>query len=177
MAAQVVSANLTFNFQATQTDSAGLINPITASGGIQYPSSLGTFANATGAANSVDTMYAASLTLSAAATHINLHAATDILGNSVVFARVRGWCVYVTTLTAAYLVNVYTRTGTDPLVWLPVTTSGALWCAPGGIMCATDPTSTSTNGYVVSSTSYDFTLDPGSNTVACYVLIIGNSAA
>ena len=177
MAAQVVTGNLTFNFQATQTDSTGLINPITASGGIQYPSSLGSLANATGAANSVDTLYAASLTLAAAATHINLHAATDILGNSVVFARVRGWAVYVTTLTAAFLLNVYTRTGTDPLVWLPVTTTNALWVPPGGLMCATDPTSTATNGYVVSSSSFDFTLDPGSNTVAAYVTIIGNSAA
>jgi hypothetical protein len=177
MAAQTVTGQLTFNFQAQQTDSSGLINPISASGGIQYPSSLAAFANATGAANSVDTLYSASLTLSAAATHINLHAATDILGNSVVFARVRGWCVYVTTLTAAYLLNIYTRTGTDPLVWLPVTTTSALWCPPGGLYCGTDPTSTTTNGWVVSSTSYDFTLDPGSNTVAAYVLIIGNSAA
>jgi hypothetical protein len=177
MSAQVVTANLTFNFQATQTDSAGLINPISASGGIQYPSSLGVFANATGAANSVDTLYAAQLTLAGAATHVNLHAATDILGNAVVFARVRGWAVYVTTQTAAFLVNIYTRTGTDPLVWLPVTTSGALWAAPGGLVAAADPISTSTNGYVVSSSSYDFTIDPGANTVTANVLIVGNSAA
>ena len=177
MAAQVVTATWTINLQAQQTDTAGLINPITAAGGILYPSSLGNFANATGAANSVDTLYAASLTLAGAATHINLHAATDILGNSVVFARVRGWAVYVSTLTAAFLLNIYTRTGTDPLVWLPVTTTGALWAAPGGMYCGTDPTSTTTNGWVVGASSYDFTLDPGSNTVAAQLLIIGNSAA
>lgn len=177
MAAQVVTANWLINLQATQTDSAGLINPVSAAGSISYPTSLGQFANATGMPNSVDTLYAASLTLSGAAAHVNLHSATDILGNTVVFARVRGWAVYVTTLTAAYLVNIYTRTGTDPLVWLPVTTTGALWAAPGGIYCGTDPTSTTTNGWVVGSSSYDFTLDPGANTVACYLLIIGNSAA
>ena len=177
MSAQVVTAGLTFNFQATQTDSSGLVNPITASGGIQYPSSLGQFATGTGLPNCVDTLYSAALTLAATPTHINLHAATDILGNSVVFARARAWVVYVTTLTAAFLLNVYTRTGTDPLVWLPVTTSGALWVPPGGIMCATDPTSITTNGYVVSSSSFDFTLDPGANTVTAYVLIPGNSAA
>jgi hypothetical protein len=177
MSAQVVTGQLTFNFQATQVDSSGLVNPITASGGIQYPSSLGNFLNATGAANSIDTLYSAQLTMAGAATHVNLHAATDILGNAVVFARVRGWAVYVTTLTAAFLLNVYTRTGTDPLVWLPVTTSGALWVPPGGLGCVTDPISTSTNGFVVSSTSYDFTLDPGANTVVANVLIIGNSAA
>jgi hypothetical protein len=177
MAAQNVTGQLTLNFQAVQTDTTGLVNPISAAGSIQYPSSLSAFANATGAAYSVDTLYSASLTLAAAATHINLHAATDILSNSVVFARVRGWCVYVTTLTAAYLLNIYTRTGTDPLVWLPVTTSSALWCPPGGIYCGTDPTSTTTNGWVVGSTSYDFTLDPGANTVTAQVMILGNSAA
>lgn len=174
MAAQVIAGTTTINASFVQTDSTGLITPIQAQGLIQF---INQFNNLTGTANGVDTLYAAQLTLAAAATHINLHAATDILGNSVVFARVRFWAVQVVTATAGYIVNIYTRTGTDPVTWLPITTTGALWCPPGGVVLGIDPNSTSTNGYVVGASAYDFTVDPGANTVVCNLLIAGNSAA
>lgn len=174
MAAQVINGTVTINASFVQTDSTGLITPIQAQGLIQF---INQFNNLSGTANGVNTLYAAQLTLSGAATHINLYSFTDILGNTVSNARVRFWGVQVVTATAAYIVNVYTRTGTDPVTWLPVTTMGALWCPPSGVVVASDPQSTSTNGWVVGSAAYDFTVDPGANTVVCNVLIAGNTAA
>ena len=92
-------------------------------------------------------------------------------------ARCRFWFINVTTLTANFIVNVYTRTGTDPVGWLPVTTTAALWCAPGGMLMGVDPLSTSTNGWVVNSGAFDFTVDPGANTVVCNLIIAGNTGA
>lgn len=177
MAAQVVTGNFTISLQATQTVSAGVISSYAIPLGMQYPSALGNLLNATGAANSVDTAYSASLSLAAAVTTINLHAFTDPGGNSVAMARVRAWAVYNTSSTAANIINLYTLTGTDPLTWLPQVTTATLWVPPGGIMLGTDPLSTSTNGWVVSASHFSFSLDPGANTVTCDVLILGNSAA
>ena len=176
MAAQNVTGNVTLNAAFVETIAAGATTAtqfqIAANGILQQ-----TLAYATGASASIDTMYSAQLTLSGAATHINLHAFTDPAGNSASFARVRAWFVQNLTTTAGYLINIYTRTGTDPVTWLPVTTTGALWVAAGGTYFGIDALSTSTNGCVVSSSAYDFTLDPGANTVSCNVIIVGNSAA
>lgn len=174
MAAQVVVGQGSLNFTFTQTDSSGLITPVS------FPatfSQIMQLANATGVLNAVDTLIGQQLTLAAAPTHYNLHAATDIGSNSVVFARVRFWGVQVLTLTAGFIVNVYTRTGTNPVTWLPITTTGALWAPPGGFVCGYDPISVTTNGYVVGSGANDFTIDPGANTVLCNVVIAGNSVA
>ena len=177
MAAQNVTATFTLQCAATENISSGVITPYPIPCGFVYPSTLGNLINGTGAANAVDCIYSKTLTLAGAATHVDLFAFTDPGGNSVSMLRCRAWALYVSTITAAYLVNVYTRTGTDPLTWLPVTTSGALWCPPSGIYVGMDPASTSTNGWVVSSSSFDFTVDPGANTVTCDLLILGNSAA
>jgi len=174
MAAQVVTGNINIGANFAQVDSTGLVQPITAAANAALNVAL---SNATGATQAIDTLYGAQLTLTGAATHINLHAAVDILGNSVVFARVRFWWVYVVTLTAGYIVNVYTRSGTNPVTWLPTATSSALWAPPGGVVMGIDPYSTTTNGYVVGSGANDFTLDPGANTVVCNVIIAGNSGA
>ena len=174
MAAQNVSGPVNVTCSFVETVSAGLVVPISAACTAAFSAN---FVYGTGAANALDTIYAKSLSLAGAATHIDLYAFTDPLGNSVSMARCRFWFVWVTTTTAAYIVNVYTRTGTDPVTWLPITTTGALWCPPGGMLMGVDPISTTTNGWVVSSSAYDFTLDPGANTVACNVVIAGNSAA
>lgn len=177
MSAQVVTGTISLNCQASQTDTSGLVNAIQAAGSIQYPPTLGQLANGTGLTQCVDCMYSAQLTLSAAATHINLNAFTDILGNSVAAARCRFWAVQVVTQTAAFLINIYTRTGTNPVVWLPITTTAALWAGPGGMYVGIEPLSTTTNGWVVSASHNDFTVDPGANTVVCNVLILCNTAA
>ena len=174
MSAQVVSGPVNVNAALVQTDTAGLVVPIQAACTANYLINL---VNGTGAANAIDCIYAKTLSLAGAATHINLYSFTDPLGNTVSMARCRFWFVYVTTLTAAYLVNIYTRTGTDPVTWLPQVTTATLWCPPGGLVMGVDPASTSTNGWVVSSSAFDFTLDPGANTVACSVVIAGNTAA
>lgn len=177
MAAQTVTGSFSLNVAAQQTVSAGVINSYTIPIGFVYPSTLGQLLNATGAANSVDTAYSASLSLAAAVTTINLHAFTDPGGNSVAMARCRAWAVYNTSSTAGFIINIYTLTGTNPVVWLPLVTTNTLWVPPGGIMLGTDPLSTTTNGWVVATAHNTFSLDPGANTVACDVLILGNSAA
>jgi hypothetical protein len=175
MAAQNVGGSVTVNVQLNQTDIAGLVAPIVGSGNAQLVNQF--IAQGTGVANGIDCLYAKQLTLSAAATHINLNSFTDILGNTVAAARVRLWYLQVVTLTAGSIVNVYTRTGTNPVTWLPITTSGALWATPGGILLGVDQNSTTTNGWVVGSSANDFTVDPGANTVVCNLIIAGNTAA
>jgi hypothetical protein len=175
MAAQNVSGTITLNASFQEVISSGVVSNLNlpAIGTIQQ-----TLINGTGAASAVDTIYAAQLTLAGAATHLNLHTGlTDLAGNAIAFARVRFWFVQNLTLTAGYLCNIYTRTGTDPVTWLPVTTTGALWAAAGGFCFGLDPLSTSTNGYVVGASAFDFTLDPGANTVSVNVILVGNSAA
>lgn len=178
MAAQNVSGQVTLNIGMVESITSGLVTPITASAQGSISSTVGALINGTGATQAVDTLYAAQLTLAGAATHLNLHTGqTDPLGNSIAFARVRLWFVQVVTVTAGFICNIYTRTGTDPVAWLPVTTSGALWCPPQGVQMGFDPASTTTNGFVVSSSAFDFTLDPGANTVIVNCIIAGNTAA
>jgi len=176
MAAQNVAGGVTLNFAMTETITAGSTTAtpfsIPATGYIQQALAFGT-----GASASTDTLYSAQVTMSAAPFHLNLHSFTDPAGNSAAFARVRAWFVQSLTLTAGFLVNIYTRTGTNPVTWLPITTTGALWVAAGGTYFGIDALSTSTNGWVVSSGANDFTVDPGANTVVCNIVIAGNSAA
>jgi len=174
MAAQNVTLQVDFSCDAVETMTAGLVTPYTvaASGAINA-----TLANGTGATLTVDALYAKQLTLAGAATHVDLYAFTDPAGNSVSMARCRFLWLNVVTATAGYIVNLYTRTGTDPVTWLPVTTTSALWCPPGGAIILYDPASTSTNGFVVGSAAFDVTVDPGANTVVCNLIMAGNSAA
>ena len=174
MAAQNVIGQGNIGLSFIQTDTAGLVSPIQAAAPF---TALVNLINGTGAANAIDTLYGAQLTLSAAATHIDLFSLTDILGNTCSMLRVRFWGVQVVTATAAHLVNIYTRTGTNPVTWLPITTTNALGRPAGGIVMGYDPISITTNGWVVATGANDFTVDPGANTCVCNVVIAGNSAA
>ncbi len=178
MAAQNVSGQVNLTISMVETVTAGLITPIQAAAQGSIPATIGALINGTGATQAVDTLYAAQLTLAASVTTLNLHTGlTDPLGNAIAFARVRLWFVQVVTATAGFICNIYTLTGTDPLTWLPLVTTGTLWCPPSGVVMGFDPASTTTNGYVVSASHFSFSLDPGANTVVCNVIIAGNSAA
>ena len=133
--------------------------------------------NGTATAGDIDCIYSKPLTLAAGVTTVNLHSFTDPAGNTVAMARCRFWFLYNTTVTAGYIINVYTLTGTNPLTWLPIVTTGTLWCPPGGMIMGVDPSSTTTNGWVVGSAANTFTVDPGANTCTCQLVIAGNTAA
>jgi hypothetical protein len=174
MAAQNVSGNINFAASFTETIATGFPNSMNAGAQIQLNQAL---AYATGATGSVDAIYSAQLTLAAAATHISLASFTDLFGNTQAMLRCRFWVVQNLTLTAGKLCNIYTRTGTNPVTWLPVTTTGALWAAAGGLVMGIDALSITTDGWVVSASHCDFTLDPGANTVSVNVIIAGNTVA
>ena len=174
MAAQNVSGNVNISAAFAEQITAGFPNTLNAGATIQLNQAL---AFATGASASVDAIYSAQLTLSAAATHISLSSFTDLFGNTQAMLRCRFWIVQNLTLTAGKLCNIYTRTGTNPVTWLPVTTTGALWAAAGGLIMGIDGLSITTDGWVVSSSHCDFTLDPGANTVSVNVIIAGNTVA
>src|ERR1700722_566741 len=100
MAAQNVTGTITINTNFIETGT-GFPSGLQISQNVQVNNNL---AFATGAANSIDTLYAATLSLAGAATHLNLHTGlTDPLGNAIAFARVRYWIVQVTTLTAGVI--------------------------------------------------------------------------
>jgi hypothetical protein len=174
MAAQNVTGQGNIGLSFIQTNTTGLIVPNQATAPF---TALINLINGTGVANAVDTLYGAQLTLAAAPTTINLNAATDISSNSVSFKRVRFWGVQVVTITAGFIVNIYTVTATNPLTWLPQVLTGTLWAPPGGIVMGYDPLSVTTNGYVVSASANTFVVNPGANTVVANVVIAGNSAA
>jgi hypothetical protein len=173
MAAQNVSGPVNISCNLSEIVTSAFAGTLTAAA---VDSLNTTFAYATATAGAIDTLYCKQLTMAAAATHIDLYAFTDPLGNSVSMARVRMYWVHVVTVTQTDLLYIYTRTGTDPVAWLAVATT-SFQCEPQGIIFGIDPASTSTNGFVVSSSAYDFTLDPGSNTVVANVIIAGNSGA
>lgn len=176
MAAQNVSGNINVNIALTEYSTAGSVPGSSQYSTNQAISTALTYATAT--AGAIDTIYASTLSLAAAVTTLNLHSGlTDPLGNSIAFGRVRFWIVQNTATTAGYLINLYTLTGTDPLLWLPLVTTATLWVPAGGILMGIDSQSTSTNGWLVTAAHYTFSLDPGGNTVPCNVIIAGNTAA
>lgn len=123
----------------------------------------------------VDSIYAATLTLSATATTLDLTNLTDPAGNSVNFARVREFIVVNQATTAGFDVNVLQGAANG---WSPFPATGGTPCRYSGILRIADPVSTgANNGNVVSSTSKTVKLDPGANNVTVLILVVGGSAA
>ena len=137
-----------------------------------------TFANATGGALNVDTMYAHQYTLASTTQAIDLFGGSLLspAGNACVFARVRLFHVDVVTTGAGKLIEVYGSASNAP-AWLPLVAT-YLWATPsGGSITLIDPSEITTAGYLVSTSAKAITFNSASNTVTFNVLIVGNSSA
>lgn len=181
MASQIVNGTVNRNLNFSQNESAISAYQITVNVSRNY-----TYTNSNaGGSGVVDQLYAKQLTLSAAATTINLTSLTDVGGNTIDFARVREFVVE----------NLNTTIGQDCKVeagaangWsvLPPSTN-PLYARSGGVLTTatvvgtvqiSDPFSTgASNGNVVTTGSCNVTLDPGSNTITVNVIILGTSVA
>lgn len=136
------------------------------------------------AAGQVDTLYAATLTLSGSAATIDLFGGTlkDPAGNALVFARVREFIVTNPDPTATHTVKVSSGAA-NPVAWLPPAANALVLQPQGtgsvpGRIDISDPNGTGGgNGYIVDGTHKTVTFDPGAFTITINVLICGGSAA
>jgi hypothetical protein len=128
-------------------------------------------------AEALDTVYAESLTLAASTpVTLNLHTGlTDPAGNPIAFARVREFVVMVTSVTAGYSVEVYSA-ASNGWAFLPPVANPLTAQPDGGMVILRDPQSTGSGvGLIVTSSSCEVVLNPGSNTVVVSIIIAGCS--
>jgi hypothetical protein len=135
------------------------------------------FGNGTGSGQ-IDTLYAAKLSLAAAATTVDFTAVVDPGGGSVTFARGRFFFCYNPSTTAGQDCKIYPG-ASNPLLWIPGSSSVPNYARyGGGWFMLNDPVSTGTgNGNVITSTSKTVVFDPGANTITVYVIMAGGSVA
>jgi hypothetical protein len=178
--AGVVSGSVTLSVAFQEYITSGYVNPQTLTAAL---SALGLAAgtlqlnNGTGA-QQVDTLYCKVLTLVASTPQtVNFQSTTDPDSASITFLRGRLFAVFNPTLTAGYDCKIY-QAGSNPLVWVPPSSSPGWARANGGLYFQMDPQSTGAgNGNVITSSSCEVTFDPGTNNVTVYVLMVGGSAA
>jgi hypothetical protein len=138
------------------------------------------YGNGTTAGN-VDLIYAATLTLSATPTTLDLTSLTDPLNGAVAFARVRefylrnnattdGWTVVVGGGAANPWAGASQFLQASSTVTVGPSTSSTSPCT--GKLAFAAP---NTTGYVVDGTHKTLKLDPGANTLTVEILIVGSS--
>lgn len=158
---------LSFN----QTNSAGLITPLTFAAALNFTPS---YQNGTGA-NQADLLYAAQLTIASSAHPFDLTSLLDMAGGSVNMKRVRELVVQVVDTTLTHVVNVYASSA-NGWTFLPLV-ADQLTVAAGGVLHMADPLSTgSATGLVTASNNKIGVIDAGSNSVVVNLMILGCSA-
>lgn len=128
------------------------------------------------AAGSVDLIYARQLSLVASTPQtLDLTNLTDLAGGAVNFARVRELAVQVVDTTAGHDINLGDAASNAWAAFWGAT--GTCTVHAGTILYRTDPTSVGSGvGAVVTSSSKNLKIDPGSNNVTINLLIVGCSA-
>ncbi len=136
------------------------------------------WANTTGGALGLDTLYAHQYTLVSTTATINLFDGSLLSpgGNACVFNRVRFFAVGVVTTAAGKLINVQSGASSGVL-WLPPAANTLFIPSNNSLFVMADPMSITTNGFIVDTSHKNITFDSVSNTVAFNVLIVGNSSA
>lgn len=131
-------------------------------------------------AGQVDLLYAKQLSLAASATTLDLTSLTDLSGASINMARVRFIWIFNLATTAGYTITVG-NAASNPFTGF-LSSTGTAVCYPGssssyGRLIFEDPQSVGGSvGAVTGGSNKNLKLDPGSNTVSCYVVIGGCSA-
>jgi len=178
----IKTVNLSASYSQTAPTSAIQPYDIPASLSVQYAFLQGT------ASNSIDLLYAATLSLAGTATNLDLTSLTDPAGGSINFARVRHIMIANLATTAGYTLtigaassNAWTGllgTSTSTIVLPPgiAAVSGTSPARPS-VFVAGDPLSSgASGGFIVGASSKVLKLDPGANTFSVSVLIVGTSA-
>jgi hypothetical protein len=167
---QVVTGSVNMTASFAEVATGGITSNLLS----QVISKINTYTNGTGS-NQVDTIYAATLSLAATPTTIDLSTLTDPSGASINFARVREFIVQNTDAAAGHDVTL-TQGASNGVTFLPAT--GGIPARYSSIVRISDPVSTgATNGNYVDSTHKTLKLDPGANTIQVLILIVGGSAA
>lgn len=168
-----VVGTATVNLAFTQTNSAGLINPLSFQAVVNQIN--GSYANGTGA-NQLNLMYASQFSLSSSTLAIDLTSLTDLAGAAVNMLRVREFVVQVITTASGQNVTVYASASSGWSV-LPGSASAISVLANGGMFRLSDPiTVGSGNGYVTGASSKKLVVDGSSSIVTGNLLILGCSA-
>jgi hypothetical protein len=171
------TATCTTNISVQDIVSTGYVVPQTFAQALASPTIAGasiTYANGTGAGQ-IDIAYFKPITLAASTPQtFDLTSLTGLGGESVNFARVREWVLYNpdTHDCSAY------KGASNGWAILPASTNPAWARAAGGMARISDPQSAGSGvGNVTSGTSKTFTVDPGSNAMTVYLILLGGSAA
>lgn len=169
----VVTGTVSMNASFSQTNTIGLITPLTFQAAINQIH--GTYANGTGA-GLIDLMFASAYTLASTTALLDLTAMSDLAGAAVNMARVRELMIQITDTTSTHSLTVYANSASG---WgfLPPSGSPLTAFPNGGFLRLSDPYSTgSAAGYVTGSASKKFVVDAGSNSVTFNLMILGCSA-
>jgi hypothetical protein len=177
---QVNALNCIQQLEFSDYVTSGYVNPqtlwakISTAGGI--PGASLPYTDGTGALQA-DSLYFKPIALAGAAQTINLQSLTGLDGEALVLARCREFVLFNPDGTAGHDVKVY-QGATNPWAIAPPSTAPWWARASNGSFRLSDPNSTGAgNGNVVTATSCEVTLDPGTNTVTVYLLVLGGSAA
>lgn len=175
----VVSGVLNVAASFAQTVSSGVVTPQTIPANINFNLSFG---NGTSAGN-VDLIYARQLSLAGTATTLDLTSLTDLSGASINFARVRLVMIQNLATTAGYIVTVGAAAATQWTGYLGTTASTVILQPNVGatsnqnVFTFLDAYSVgASTGAYVDSTHKSLKLDPGANTIAVNILLLGCSA-
>lgn len=171
---QTITGNVVTNFAFTEQVTVGVLAPQNLPVPIAQTTKYTTAGTATG---ECDTIFGKPLTFVASTPQtFDMQSMTDPVGNSIVFARVREFVVQNTSTTAGYNLTLYS-TSSDGWPFIPPV-ANEITIPPGGMFVLRDPISSGSGvGLVVTSTTYGFTLNPGSNAITANILIAGGSAA
>lgn len=174
-----VTGTVTLNANFTEVVTSGVISTL------QLPATINqtiSYGNGTSTGN-VDYIYAKQLSLAGSATTLDLTSLTDLNGGSVNFARVREVIIVNLATTAGYTLTIGPGVS-NPWTTGPIAASSTVVLQPSvgqttgsATFRASDPWSVgATTGWYVDSTHKTLKLDPGSNTLSCYVVLVGGSA-
>jgi hypothetical protein len=131
------------------------------------PAAAGVSYSAGTAANQANKIYAFSGTATAATVDLDLTAAVCVDG-SVGFSHVRELIIYNDSLTQTLTAGV----GTNPFTPFFTGTTPAEVIEPGSVFRKAKPLGT--NGWVVDSTHKVVRVDPGANTIAYRMIVVGD---
>ena len=174
MSAQIVVCNYNLNITGTEAP-AGLVSSQPYAQNISFAQNM---QNGTGTTLQVDQLYVGSFSLASTTQTLNFNTGlTGIFGESLAFARLRLFCVQITSTTLNLGLKVEAG-ASNGVTWLGASAAPNMAWSGGGGLVLVDPGSTgATNGLYVSASHCNVTFDSGSSTIAFLVFAAGNTAS
>jgi hypothetical protein len=176
---QMVTGTVVTNFSFQERVTAGQLAPNGNTISIPVTQTTNSYQTSGVLSGQCNLVYGEQLTFVASTPQtFNLHsgAMLDPFGNALVYARVREFVVQVVTATPGFNVTLY-ATASNGWPFIPVV-ANEITVMAGGMFALRDPLSTgSGNGMVVTSSTFGFTINPGSNVVVVNLLVAGIDTA